>query len=55
MKRTDLIRYLEKRGGEFFREGGDHTVFINRIKREYQQFPVIEKSMKTSAVKSVKI
>ncbi|MGB4780457.1 type II toxin-antitoxin system HicA family toxin [Candidatus Methylomirabilis sp.] len=30
MKRLDLIRYLEDHGCEFFREGGRHTVYVNR-------------------------
>lgn len=31
MKRTDLIRYLLEQGCEFLREGGRHTVYVNRI------------------------
>jgi predicted RNA binding protein YcfA (HicA-like mRNA interferase family) len=30
VKRTDLIRHLERYGCEFHREGGNHTVFVNR-------------------------
>jgi mRNA interferase HicA len=30
MKRVDLIRHLERCGCEFFREGGNHTVYVNR-------------------------
>jgi mRNA interferase HicA len=30
MKRTDLIRHLEKHGCEYLREGGNHTVYVNR-------------------------
>ncbi|MCY7350965.1 MAG: type II toxin-antitoxin system HicA family toxin [Cytophagaceae bacterium] len=30
MKRLDLIRHLEKHGCEFLREGGSHTVYLNR-------------------------
>ena len=30
MKRRDLIRHLEKHGCEFLREGGNHTVYVNR-------------------------
>jgi len=29
MKRRDLIRYLEKNGCVFFREGGNHTIYEN--------------------------
>jgi predicted RNA binding protein YcfA (HicA-like mRNA interferase family) len=30
VKRTDLIRHLDRHGCEFHREGGNHTVFVNR-------------------------
>jgi len=30
MKRRDLVRHLEAHGCEFLREGGNHTVYINR-------------------------
>lgn len=30
MKRRDLIRYLEAHGCEFLREGGNHSVYVNR-------------------------
>ena len=30
MKRRDLIRHLERYGCEFLREGGSHTVYVNR-------------------------
>lgn len=30
MKRRELIRHLEKNGCEFFREGGNHTIYVNR-------------------------
>ena len=30
MKRKALIRHLEKCGCEFLREGGNHTVYVNR-------------------------
>jgi predicted RNA binding protein YcfA (HicA-like mRNA interferase family) len=29
MKRVDLIRHLERCGCEFFREGGNHSVYVN--------------------------
>ena len=29
MKRADLIRYLEKHGCIFIREGGNHTIYKN--------------------------
>ena len=30
MKRADLIRHLEHHGCQFLREGGQHTVYVNR-------------------------
>lgn len=30
MKRKDLIKHLEKYGCELLREGGNHTIYINR-------------------------
>jgi len=30
MKRRDLIRHLESNGCEFLREGGNHTIYVNR-------------------------
>jgi predicted RNA binding protein YcfA (HicA-like mRNA interferase family) len=30
MKRKDLIYHLERNGCEFLREGGSHTVYVNR-------------------------
>ena len=30
MKRTDLIRHLEQHGCAFLREGGRHSVYVNR-------------------------
>ena len=30
MKRLELIRYLERHGCQFLREGGNHTIYVNR-------------------------
>lgn len=30
MKRRDLIRHLERHGCELLREGGNHTIYVNR-------------------------
>jgi len=30
MKRRDLIRHLEQHGCQFLREGGNHTIYVNR-------------------------
>jgi mRNA interferase HicA len=34
MKRLELVRYLQKHGCELLREGGKHTVFVNRAARK---------------------
>ena len=39
MKRIDLIRHLEKLDCELFREGGSHTVYINRIAKKTSTIP----------------
>ena len=39
MKRRDLIRHLEKHGCEFLREGGNHTVYVNRKARQATTVP----------------
>jgi mRNA interferase HicA len=30
VKRRDLLRHLERHGCELFREGANHTVYVNR-------------------------
>ncbi len=39
MKRIDLIRYLLSHGCELFREGGNHSVYINREKQRSSAVP----------------
>lgn len=39
MKRRDLIRHLEEHGCEFLREGGSHTVYVNRRTRKVSVVP----------------
>ncbi len=39
MKRIDLIRHLEQHGCEFLREGGEHTVYVNRTARRSSSIP----------------
>ncbi|MCC7306568.1 MAG: type II toxin-antitoxin system HicA family toxin [Acidobacteria bacterium] len=39
MKRRDLIRHLEKHGCEMLREGGSHTVYVNRARRKTTAVP----------------
>ena len=31
MKRRDLVGHLEAHGCELLREGGDHSVYVNRV------------------------
>lgn len=39
MKRRDLIRHLEEHGCLLLREGGNHTVYINRRARKVSTLP----------------
>ncbi|MEW5800162.1 MAG: type II toxin-antitoxin system HicA family toxin [Bacteroidota bacterium] len=39
MKRRELIRYLRQQGCELLREGGNHTIFINRKTRKSSTVP----------------
>ncbi len=39
MKRTDLIRYLQKCGCEFLREGAKHTVYCNASMQKVSTIP----------------
>lgn len=39
MKRVDLIRHLEVHGCVLLREGGSHTVFVNRTARKASTVP----------------
>lgn len=39
MKRRDLIRHLEAHGCEMLREGGNHTVYVNRASRKTTAVP----------------
>ncbi|MGL5944484.1 MAG: type II toxin-antitoxin system HicA family toxin [Waterburya sp.] len=39
MKRKDLIRHLETHGCEFLREGGNHTIYVNRIAQKSSAVP----------------
>jgi mRNA interferase HicA len=39
VKRRDLLRHLEAHGCEFLREGGNHTVFVNRKARKTSTIP----------------
>ena len=39
MKRVDLIRHLEAHGCEMLREGGNHTIYVNRQRRKASSIP----------------
>jgi predicted RNA binding protein YcfA (HicA-like mRNA interferase family) len=39
MKRRDLVRHLGRHGCEFLREGGSHTVYVNRRTRKSSTVP----------------
>ncbi|HWY46436.1 MAG TPA: type II toxin-antitoxin system HicA family toxin [Bryobacteraceae bacterium] len=39
MKRTDLIRHLEQHGCELLRQGGNHTMYVNRKARRSSAIP----------------
>jgi mRNA interferase HicA len=39
MKRLDLIRHLEQHGCALLREGGRHSVYVNRATRKSSAIP----------------
>jgi predicted RNA binding protein YcfA (HicA-like mRNA interferase family) len=39
MKRLDLIRHLELHGCALLREGGGHSVYVNRVTRKSSTVP----------------
>jgi mRNA interferase HicA len=39
MKRIDLFRHLETHGCEFLREGGKHTIYVNRAAQKSTSIP----------------
>jgi len=39
MKRVDLLRHLELYGCELLREGGKHTVYVNRAAQKSTSVP----------------
>jgi predicted RNA binding protein YcfA (HicA-like mRNA interferase family) len=39
MKRRDLTRHIEAHGCEFLREGGNHTVYVNRMAQKTSAVP----------------
>ena len=39
MKRRDLMRHLEDNGCELLREGGNHTIYVNRRAQKSSAIP----------------
>ena len=39
MRRNDLIRHLNRNGCELLREGGNHSIFVNRETRSSTAVP----------------
>ena len=39
MKLRDLLQHLEKHGAELLREGGSHTIYVNRSKGKASAVP----------------
>ncbi|MBI3450941.1 MAG: type II toxin-antitoxin system HicA family toxin [Acidobacteria bacterium] len=39
MKRIDLLRHLESQGCQLLREGGSHSVYVNRAARKSSTVP----------------
>jgi predicted RNA binding protein YcfA (HicA-like mRNA interferase family) len=39
VKRIELIRHLEAQGCEMLREGGNHTIYVNRQQRKSSSVP----------------
>ena len=39
MKRADLVEHLERQGCELHREGGNHTIYVNRKMRRSSTVP----------------
>jgi predicted RNA binding protein YcfA (HicA-like mRNA interferase family) len=39
VKRRDLIRHLEQNGCELLREGGNHSIYVNRKVRRTSSVP----------------
>jgi hypothetical protein len=39
MKRVDLIRHRQSHGCEFLREGGNHSIYVNRAAQRTSAIP----------------
>ena len=49
MKRLDLIRHLEAHGCQFLREGGNHTIYVNRAAKKTSAVPRYRKIIEFTA------
>jgi predicted RNA binding protein YcfA (HicA-like mRNA interferase family) len=54
MKRLDLIRHLERHGCEWLREGGNHTIYVNRAVKKASSVPRHREIMEFTARKICK-
>ncbi|MDE3245389.1 MAG: type II toxin-antitoxin system HicA family toxin [Acidobacteriota bacterium] len=39
MKRADLLRHLLAKGCELLREGGNHSIYVNRVAHKVSTIP----------------
>jgi len=54
VKRRDLLRHLAKNGCAFLREGGNHTLYINRTAKKVSTIPGTMRSTGTSPERSAR-
>jgi len=52
MKRRDLIRHLELHGCEILREGGRHTLYVNRAEQKTSAVP-LHQEIKTMTARQI--
>lgn len=54
MKRVDLKKYLLRNGCEFLREGGNHSIYVNRSNNKVSSIPRHNEIFEYLAVKICK-
>ena len=54
MKRLDFIRHPERHGCEFLREGGNHSIYVNRAKSKVSSIPRHREIVEFTAIKICK-
>lgn len=54
MKRKELIRHLEQNGCQWLREGGSHTIYVNRAEGKVSAVPRHAEIKELTAVKICK-